>query len=130
MSYNELIHQLRNRAAMPDVPSSDVRLLELAARALCSYGELARAQEQGRLTIDGKHDSGMKDSNGVEVLEGTKVISVTEGTFFEVKYGLHMAYCPVAKTFVPTMGFYLLAQDGAQLPLDNLSEWARISTQK
>lgn len=126
MNYKELICKLQNRAAMPDTPSADVRLFELAVHALDAYSELATAQEQGRLVLNGKHSTGMTDVNGVEVMEGDEVVSVLNGLRLLIRYGKYTAYCPIDEEYLPNVGFYAESEDLAQMPLGDLSTWARV----
>lgn len=79
---------------------------------------------------DGKRSTGMVDINGKEVFEGAHVISAFTDMHLYIRYGKYIAWCPVDQEYMPNVGFYAESDDGKQMPIGELSEWAYVIQDK
>ncbi len=72
--------------------------------------------------------TGRKDMNDKEIYQGHLLKSKYDGSgsFVEVKYGEHLAYCIHDDEWMTNIGFYVKDKYGTEMPLGCTESWAVI----
>ncbi|QVK19679.1 hypothetical protein KHQ81_15640 (plasmid) [Mycoplasmatota bacterium] len=66
------------------------------------------------------------DNNEKEIIEGTVVRSLYSNTKMLICFGEYTAYCPVDEQWMTNIGFYALDENGNEMPLGPINDWAEV----
>lgn len=72
------------------------------------------------------NSTGRKDINEIVIIEGHIIESILSADKMIVKYGEYDSYCPVDRSVMKNVGFYVSAKNYSDMPLGPTEEYAEI----